>query len=124
MSVEIDNGARVGTVERWEWPDAFEGVTVEMAGQVYDALGEMDPPARESAQSKAWAGHIVARICGFPLADTDDARLTKAKRSRAKQLIDEWLSNGVLERAEGKDEKRNMRPVLVPGPNDPRIVQT
>ncbi len=74
MSVEITNGARVGAVERWEWPDAFEGVTVEMAGQVYDTLGEMDPPARESVQSKDWAGYIVARICGFGLTDKINAQ--------------------------------------------------
>ncbi len=121
ISVEIDNGARVGAVERWEWPDAFEGVTVEMAGQVHDALGEMDPPARESAQSKDWAGHIVARICGFPLTDTDDAKVAKAKRSRAKQLIDEWVRNGVLEVTLHRDANRKERPVLVPGPNDPRV---
>ncbi len=124
VSVEIDNGARVGAVERWQWPDAFAGVTVEMAGQVYDALGEMDPPARENVQAAAWAGHVVASICGFGLRDTDDAKLTKAKRSRAKLLIDEWVRNDVLERAERKDENRINRPVLVPGPNDPRIVPT
>jgi hypothetical protein len=123
VSVEIDNGARVGAVERWEWPNAFEGVTVEMAGQIYDALGEMDPPARESVQSKDWAGYVVARICGFQFTDRDDAKVAKAKRARAKQLIDEWVRNGVLERAECKDATRNNRPVLVPGPNDPRIVK-
>ena len=121
ISVEIANGARVGAIERWEWPDAFEGVTVEMAGRVYDALGEMDPPARESVQSKNWAGYVVARICGFPLTDTDDARLTKAKRSRAKQLINEWLRNGVLEVAQHRDANRKERSVLVPGLNDPRV---
>ncbi len=95
-----------------------------MAGQVYDALGEMDPPARENVQAKDWAGYIVARICGFSLTDRDDAKVAKAKRSRAKLLIDEWVRNGVLERTDFKDENRNNRPVLVPGPNDPRIVQT
>ena len=95
-----------------------------MAGQVRDALGAMDPPARESVQSRNWAGYVVARIYGFPITDHGDAKATKAKRSRAKQLIDEWLRTGVLERGEGKDEKRNVRPVLVPGPNDPRIVQS
>jgi hypothetical protein len=122
LSVEVANGAHIAAVERWQWPDAFEGVTVEMAGQVRGALGEMDPPARESVQSKDWAGYIVARICGFAITDRDDAKTTKAKRSRAKQLLDEWVRNDVLERGEGKDEKRNIRPVLVPGPNDPRVV--
>ncbi len=120
-SVEIANGARVGAVERWEWPDAFEGVTVEMAGQVYYALGELDPPARENVQSKGWAGYIVARICGFTLTDTDDTKVAKAKRSRAKLLIDEWVRNGVLEMTQHRDANRKERPVLVPGPNDPRV---
>jgi hypothetical protein len=124
LSVEIDNGAHIVAVERWQWPDAFEGVTVEMAGAVYDALGERDPPARESVQAKDWAGLVVTRICGFPITDRDDAKTTKAKRSRAKQLLDEWLRNGVLEHAEGRDANRILRSVLVPGPNDPRVVQT
>jgi hypothetical protein len=123
VGVEIPNGARVGALERWEWPDAFAGVTVEMAGAVYDALGEMDPPAREAIQATNWAGYAVASICGFGISERDDARAVKAKRARAKELIDQWVRNDVLQIKLHRDASRKERKVVVPGPNNPRVTR-
>ena len=117
IGVDLPNGATVAAVELWSWPDPFEGVTVEMAAAVLAALGELDPPARASAQSPEWAGYVVARICGFEISPSDPDE--ERKKARAKELLANWIANGVLKVDRTIDKHSKARPVIVAGANNP-----
>ncbi|MBB5220345.1 hypothetical protein HNP73_000266 [Amaricoccus macauensis] len=113
FGVELPNGDDVAVVEPWEWPDAFEGVSLEMTRKVRTRLAEQDPPARANSQAKEWAGYIIAEVVGIDASD-------KASRARISQMIRTWLRTGVLQ----QEERRSPRdgrdiPVILPGPNDP-----
>ena len=59
----FDDQDYVGVVTPWQWPDAFDGVTVSdlRKAQAAIAAGRW----RENAQAKDWAGHAVAKAMGL-----------------------------------------------------------
>lgn len=118
ISVTADNGESVGVVVPWQWPDAFDGITPQDARRVQLAIGQMeDDPPRANAQSKSWAGYVVASVLGM---DADD----KNDRSRISALIKTWLKTGVLDLVEVRDTRagRDVKAIL-PGPNVPTEVE-
>jgi hypothetical protein len=106
-SVPLGNGDCIGVVTSWQWPDAFEDVTTDHLRRVQAALSTGHH--REDPQAKAWAGHAVARVLGL-----DTTR--KHHRAKIKTLLDTWIKNDVLRRAELIDpEQRKSKPCIVVG---------
>lgn len=116
VSVPIANGARVGAVRRWTWPESLEGVTDEMAVAVREALTAK--ARRKDVRSPEWVGFLVAETCGFPIVDGEDEETGKGKR-RAKAIVNTWLKDGVLVEERRQDEHGKEKTYIVPGPTDP-----
>lgn len=104
-SVHLSNGDSVGVAEVWEWPDTFDGVTVQDLLSVQHAIEGKHP--RYSDQSgEDWAGCIVANVLGMDIT---------ADRKRIKRIIETWLKSGALVKAKHKDANRIERPCLEVG---------
>ncbi|EYD77113.1 hypothetical protein Rumeso_01372 [Rubellimicrobium mesophilum DSM 19309] len=105
-SVDLGNGdmVGVGVVERWTWPDTFEGMGVQDLLAVQRALDGKG--ARYSDKTEDWAGHIVAETLGLDAKD-DKKRISK--------LIDTWIGSGALVKVDLRDAKRNLRPCVEVG---------
>lgn len=114
VSVEIANGEHIGAVRRWNWPDAFAGVTAQDAARVRQMVAERedDPPA-ENSRNKAWVGHIVAQVLGLNVDD-------KSEKARVTAILKTWIGSGVLivEKVHSSRDGRDT-PVVLAGPNDP-----
>jgi hypothetical protein len=95
-----DGGDPVGVVTPWQWPEAFDGVTVAnlRAAQARVATGLW----RESAQSRDWVGIPIAEALGLDVGN-------KAHVAKIKTLLMTWISNGMFVVVKGKDDKRNLR---------------
>lgn len=111
-SIDLCNGTpqrpsdKVGAVEIWKWPDAFEGVSVQDLVAVQHRIN--GGRFRESVQSPDWVGHVVADILRL---DTDK----KAEMMKVKTLLKTWIKNGVLKVHEQADDKGNKRPFVIVG---------
>jgi hypothetical protein len=113
LSVKTPNGHHVGAVERWEWPDAFDGVTRQDAARVRTAFATAAEPPRADVRSAKWAGVLIA--------DTLNIDLTSpAGKAKAKTLLEKWIASDVLRVAEGRDNRAG-RPVnvVMAGDNNP-----
>ncbi len=98
-SVDLDNGDSVSVACRWEWPDAFSGVTTAKLMEVQRAVA--DGKWREDVRSgDRWVGNIIATVLAM---DPDD------ERKRIQNILRQWLKAGVLIVAEHDDEKRRPR---------------
>lgn len=113
-SVQRRNGPSVGVVERWERPDAFDGVAVNDAARVWEAFKAADPAPARRANNARWGGLIVAQLLGLdPVEDVE----------RIKQMIEAWLKSDVLAEVSGWDPvKSRDYPAIVAGPNNPAVV--
>ncbi len=119
VSVKTPNGHHVGALERWKYPDAFEGVTVDDACAVQAWLRQHeDDPPRLNVQSSTWVGHAIARVLEW---DSDD----KTCREKLSRIVKKWVETGVLEVIE-IDDTRNGRKakVVIAGRNNPLTVST
>jgi hypothetical protein len=93
QSVDLPNGEdgglgdSVGVVNRWTWPDAFDGVTVSdlRAVQAAVAAGR----CRENSQARDWVGHAVAAVLKLDVTN-------KAHRAKISSLLKTWIKNGAL----------------------------
>lgn len=104
-SVQLDNGDSVGVAEVWEWPDAFDGLTVEDLLSVQRALDGKQLRYSDQA-GDAWAGVAVAEVLRL------DAT---ADRRRIKKMIETWIKSGALKKVKIPDAKRMDRPCLEVG---------
>lgn len=114
VSTELPNGDFVASVQPWQWPDAFEGVTADDARRVQMAVAaKEDNPPRENIQSSQWVGHLIADILGM---DAED----KAHKQRIQSMVKAWVKSDVLEVVEQKDQRsgRDVKVVLC-GSNNP-----
>lgn len=104
-SVHLANGDSVGVAEVWEWPDTFDGVSVDDLLSVQRALDGKDMlSCRYSDQAgDDWAGVTVAETLGL------DAT---ADRKRIKKMIEAWLKSRALKKVKIPDAKRTERPCL------------
>lgn len=100
---DMANGENVGTLSQWQWPDSFDNISNDDATAILDTLSAK--PMRASDQCVDWAGHTVA--------DHLDLDLTvKFNRSKVKTILSTWLSNGMIEKRQGKDANRKPVPFL------------
>lgn len=115
VSVTAPNGESVGVIEKWKWPDAFEGVQKEDAIKIREIIDRMETPPRLDIRSKAWAGEIICDALGLNPSEKRD-------RSRAQQILKAWVEADVLRVAEQRDS-RNGRDVqiVVCGGNNPMV---
>lgn len=112
VSVETPNGARVGAVRSWKWPDAFSGISTADARRVQIEVAALaDNPPRKDSQSADWVGHIVARVLNLDSSDDGD-------RNRIKDLLKTWVKTGVLAITQVRDQRRGRDvSVVVSGTN-------
>lgn len=104
-SVALPNGDSVGVAEAWEWPDTFDGVTLESLLSVQHAIDGKQ--LRHSEQAGAdWVGCVVAEVLGLDV-DHD--------RKRIKKLINEWLKSGALVKGEKLGPQRKRVPTIEVG---------
>lgn len=104
-SVRLANGDSVGVVEVWEWPDTFDGVSVDDLLSVQRAIEGKHPRYSDQAGDD-WAGVTVAEVLGL------DAT---ADRKRIKKMVETWLKSGALVKVKHKDANRIERPCLEVG---------
>jgi hypothetical protein len=107
IGVKLENGDNVATVEPWQWPDAFDGVTESDLLRVQQAIERSERPARRSPQAREWAGNIVADVLNLNISD-------HSVRSRIRVMLETWIKSGAFKIDEIKDtEKGRNTPVLV-----------
>lgn len=112
VSVELPNGDYVASLEPWEWPDAFDGVTNDQARACRIAVQEADPRPRQNVQARDWVGRVIAPILKL---DADD----KADKARLGAIIRQWIKSDVLaiETIYSARDGRDV-PFVVAGKND------
>jgi hypothetical protein len=104
-SVHLSNGDSVGVAEVWEWPDTFDGVSVDDLLSVQRALDGKGRRYSDQAGDD-WAGVTVAEVLSM------DAT---ADRKRIKKMIEAWLKSGALVKAEKIGPIRKPVPTLEVG---------
>ncbi|WP_108837960.1 AAA family ATPase [Tateyamaria sp. Alg231-49] len=119
--VILPNGQSVGALSKWEWPDAFEGITLQMAVDTVRELNAMqEGAARASSQATDWFGYVVARICNIDMPPESQRRERKAAKAKVKSILDQWVSQRWLQVAQIRDEnQRKDRPTYAVGPVHP-----
>lgn len=114
VSIPLPNGDDVASLEPWQWPDAFDGISANDALRVWGMVKNANPQPRYSSQSAQWVGKIVASVLGLDLED-------KNHRARVNTMIGTWIKTGVLTVEEVEDSRngRTTKAVFA-GPNQPR----
>lgn len=114
VSVDLPNGDSVASIQPWQWPDAFDGISQKDALRVWGMVSTANPVARYSSQSTNWVGKIVADVLGLDLED-------KNHRSRVNTMLGTWIKTGVLAIEEQPDSRtgRDVK-IVIAGPNPPR----
>lgn len=92
VSVGLGNGGGgpedfVGVATRWEWPNAFDGLSTADLRKVQDTIAASE--WAENVQATNWAGHAVAQTLGLDVSNPGD-------KARIKTLLRTWIANGVL----------------------------
>lgn len=65
-------------------------IDVEACLARFEELAEEGRPARESAQAKQWAGHVIAEIYGLDTNDTGNKQTVHG-------ILDNWKMSGIVE---------------------------
>jgi AAA domain len=101
-----DDGDIVGVVTTWEWPNAFEGVTVmdlrAVQAEVRKGRG------RENSQAKDWVGIAVARVLKLDPKD-------KTAKAKIRSLMKTWIEKGMFAVVMVPDENSVPRPYIEAG---------
>jgi RecA-family ATPase len=110
-SVDLENGPpghsdHVQVVVRWQWPDAFEGLSTRDLLEVQKRIAAGD--WRESEQAADWAGKAVAEVLRFDLSSAP-------LKSKVKALLKSWLASGALRVVKRNDRDRKERPFIEVG---------
>jgi hypothetical protein len=106
VSLQIPNGDNVGVLERWVFPDAFEGVTTADMHWVRNLVREKE--FRADSRATDWIGKPVAERLRISLADD-------AGKAKVKRVLKTWTMNGVLATEVRPDRNRNKCEFVVPG---------
>lgn len=94
ISVALPNGDNVQALEAWEFPAAFDGVSVADVEWVQQLLRER--PRRASSQSEDWLGHYLGTRFGRDTMGKDGAIW-------ANKIIGQWLRNKVFKKMPLRD---------------------
>lgn len=97
-SVQLANGDGVGVVEAWQWPDAFDGMTVDHLKRVQQAIEGKKLPHWPLAAD--WIGYSIAEILGL---DTDN----EADKETVKACLKAWIKSGALKVETTVNSSRN-----------------
>ena len=113
VSVSIENGASIGVVKPWSWPNAFTGVSRQDAARVRRAVQASVVPPRSDVRAKEWVGHIVAQELNLDMEK-------KAEKARVKAIIKTWVDTDVLRVCKQFDAQRKREvEVVISGDNNP-----
>lgn len=102
VSVDLANGESVGVAEVWNWPDDFDGMTVQDLLNVQNAIDGLQPRFSDQAGDE-WVGVIVANTLGLD-PDTD--------KKRIKRMIAEWIKTGALKKGSKEGPQRRSVPTV------------
>lgn len=94
VSVHLPNGDNVQALERWEFPEAFAGMSEADVIWVQTLLREK--PRRASSQSDDWLGHYLGTRFGRDTSAKDGAIW-------ANKIIGEWMRNNVFKKMPMRD---------------------
>lgn len=117
----LPNGQNVGALVKWNWPDAFDGVTLQMAVDAVREL-EMMPEgmARQSPQADNWFGYVVARVCNITMPPKTDKKPRRAAKAKVQSILSKWVDNNWLVVAQKRCEiDRKKRPCYAVGDTHP-----
>lgn len=109
---EDEPTASIGAVERWEYPSAYDGRTIE---DLYAFQSALDKAADEGAPLAAdmraadWAGHVLASICQLSPDNKSD-------KIKIRRMITGYEKSGAIVREQADHPNRaGKRPVLKRG---------
>ena len=98
-SHDLDNGDSCAVLERWEFPDAFSGMSVDIGRKIQRRI-EAERP-KQSTRAENWAGKIIIEEMELDIKESD-----KAARVRATQILREWVRTGVVAIYEEHDARQ------------------
>jgi hypothetical protein len=111
-SIDIGNATatlpadNVQAATAWDYPKAFEGVTVETMHFMRAKVSKQS--YRKDIRSPDWVGRPLLEHLGL---NADD----KGARSRVRAILDVWFDNGVLTVEQRHDGNRHKREYVIPG---------
>lgn len=106
VSIALGNGDSVGVVEPWQYPDAFDGVTVSSLRAAQEAVS--NGRWRENSQATDWVGIPIANALGLDHAND-------AHKGKIKKLLKTWIANGMFVVIEELDDASRPRPFVKVG---------
>lgn len=114
---DLPNGQNIVALSKWQWPDAFSGITLQMAVDTVRELDAMpEGRARQSSQAADWFGYLVARVCKITMPPKSNTKAHKSTKAKIKQILDQWEANRWLQVAQIKcANDRKTHPFYVVG---------
>lgn len=114
---EYPDGDWIGVCQKWEWPDAMEGVGEDELAQVKERIrgGEW----RANEQSNQWAGHAIAEIFTLGLGPSRKGDRTpeeEANRARVRKLLKTWIAGGDLIKVKKVDPNNRREAPFIEAP--------
>lgn len=109
--VILANGDNVGVVEQWDWPDAFDGVSMDAARRVQMAIRASGEEHLANPKASNWVGVLVAELLEIDLDDTGE-------KKRVSTMVSTWIRNGVLRKETRMTGARKRQHVVVAGENN------
>jgi 5S rRNA maturation endonuclease (ribonuclease M5) len=95
----LDNGDSCAVLMKWEFPDAFSGMSVELGRKIQRRIESERP--KHSPRAENWAGKIIIEMLELDIKDSD-----KLARSKASTILKEWVRTGVVEVYEDHDGRQ------------------
>ena len=86
----LDNGDSCAVLEKWEFPDAFSGMSVELGRRIQRRIESERP--KHSPRAENWAGKIIIEVLELDIKDND-----RLARSKATTILKEWVRTGVVD---------------------------
>jgi hypothetical protein len=93
----------VGTLQRWQAPNAFGGATARQLYHIQTAISQALPEkTRKHSAARGWVGKLVALVLDMNADDPKDKAVIKKR-------IDTWLATGALRTVELRDHNHEPR---------------
>ena len=95
---DLDNGDQVAVLNRWEMPDMFSGMSIELGRKIQRRIESERP--KQSPRADNWGGKIVIEMMELDIKESD-----KFARLQATQILKEWVRTDVLRIYEDYDKR-------------------
>ena len=95
---DLDNGDQVAVLNRWEMPDMFSGMSIELGRKIQRRIESERP--KQSPRADNWGGKIVIEMMELDITESD-----KFARVKATQILKEWVRTDVLRIYEDYDKR-------------------